>query len=210
MKINKWTITELFIYNKWGTKEYLCICDCGTKHYQQLSTINLNKSKGCMKCTRKPMGKKYGKWTILRDAGLNKHRQIVYRVMCECGFIKNIRKWSLIKGQTKMCGSCAFKENPHRAFKHGLSRTKVYKAWCDMKSRCLNPEHKYFKWYGGKGITIDKRWHQFINFFEDMGHVPEGKQLGRIDVNKSYTKNNTLWTTHKKNMNNRTNSRQPK
>ena len=160
-----------------------------------------------MKCTRKPMNKKYGKWTIIGEGGHNKHRQIVFRVRCECGHVKKVRKWSLIMGQSTMCGSCAFKENPNRAFKHGLSRTKTYKAWCDMKSRCLNPDHKFYKWYGGKGITIDERWRKFVYFFEDMGYVPEGMQLGRLDVTKNYTPDNTFWTTAKGNMRNRTNTR---
>jgi hypothetical protein len=156
------------------------------------------------------MDKKYGKWTILGEGGRNKHKQLVLRVMCDCGLIKKIRKWTLIKAQSTMCGNCTFKKNPQRAFKHGMSRTKVYKAWCDMKSRCLNKDHKYYKWYGGRGITIDKRWYQFMGFFDDMGYVPEGMQLGRIDVNKDYTPRNTIWTTSKNNMRNRTNSRQRK
>lgn len=210
MKINKWTVTQTTSPNKWGVTEYLCICDCGTERYQQLSTLSKNRSKGCMSCRRVPMEKKYGKWTIISEAGSNRHNQIIYNVKCDCGFEKIVRKWSLISGSTTQCNSCAFKQNSKRAYKHGLTKTKVYAAWSDMKRRCLNQTHVYYKNYGARGIKIYEPWYEFICFFKDMGHVPKGKQLGRKDVNKDYTPDNTIWVTAKENTNNRTNSRQRK
>lgn len=210
MKINKWTVTQITSPNKWGVTEYLCICDCGTERYQQLSTLAKNRSKGCMSCRRVPMEKKYGKWTIISEAGSNRHNQIIYNVKCDCGFEKIVRKWTLITGSTTQCNNCAFKENSKRALKHGLTRTKVYAAWSDMKARCLNQTHVYYKNYGARGIKIYEPWLEFVCFFKDMGHVPNGMQLGRKDVNKDYTPDNTIWTTAKKNMSNRTNSRQRK
>lgn len=64
-----------------------------------------------------------------------------------------------------------------------------------MKERCLNPKHKAYKAYGGRGITVCKRWLVFENFLEDMGERPEGKTLDRKDNDKGYTKSNCRWAT---------------
>ena len=48
-----------------------------------------------------------------------------------------------------------------------------YPAWRSMKERCLNPNHKRYKDYGGRGIKVCERWIVFDNFLEDMGEKPK-------------------------------------
>lgn len=50
------------------------------------------------------------------------------------------------------------------------SKTKriLYTRWKNMLSRCYNPKNKYYKIYGGSGVTVSKRWHNFSNFIEDV------------------------------------------
>lgn len=64
-----------------------------------------------------------------------------------------------------------------------------------MVSRCRNPQSKYFKNYGGRGITVCDRWLAFGNFLKDMGERPDGLSLDRKDNNKGYSPDNCKWAT---------------
>lgn len=72
--------------------------------------------------------------------------------------------------------------------------TGAYNSWRAMKARCDNPNHKWYKQYGGKGIKYCKRWKQFSNFLADMGDRPWGRyELDRIRYKRNYCKSNCRW-----------------
>lgn len=64
-----------------------------------------------------------------------------------------------------------------------------------MKQRCLNSNHRHYADYGGRGITVCKRWMTFENFLADMGKRPPYKSLDRANTNGNYCKNNCKWST---------------
>lgn len=79
--------------------------------------------------------------------------------------------------------------------RHGMAGTKVYIAWRDMLTRCMDPRNKFYSRYGGRGITVCERWRKFTNFLEDMGVGGEGLSLDRIDNDSGYSKSNCYWST---------------
>lgn len=78
---------------------------------------------------------------------------------------------------------------------HGLTKTRTYRIWCGVRSRCCNPCARDFAAYGARGILLCPRWHIFENFLSDMGVAPDGLSIDRIDGMRGYEPGNCRWAT---------------
>lgn len=93
--------------------------------------------------------------------------------------------------------------------KHGFcayGKTKFapsYNIWNAMKQRCFDKNYPPYERYGGRGITVCKRWLVFQNFLDDMGHKPEGLSIDRKNNDGNYCKSNCRWATPKEQADNR-------
>lgn len=93
-------------------------------------------------------------------------------------------------------------------FTHGLYNEYrgEHSIWDSMIQRCTNKNHLHYDRYGGRGISVCKRWLYFENFLADMGRRKKGLTLERKDNNKNYSKKNCTWATMREQSNNKSNN----
>ncbi len=80
---------------------------------------------------------------------------------------------------------------------HGLSKTRVYRIWAGMISRCTDPNHSRREYYGGRGITVCPEWADpltFIAWALENGYAAN-LSLDRVDNDGDYEPSNCRWVS---------------
>lgn len=152
------------------------------------------------------VGKTFNKLKVLEYKGKNKHDKKMFECYClECENTKLLIGTEVKNGYKKDCGCQNSKRISEGRKNHGMSSTRIYHKWKDIKSRCYRKNSQNYKFYGGRGIKVCEKWkNDFLAFYKDVGDIPfEGAELDRIDNDGDYEPNNCRWVDHKQNSNNR-------
>lgn len=161
-------------------------------------------------------GERYGRLVCIAPTRSNQSGMF-WECRCDCGNLTEVIRGNLVNGKTNSCG-CLWNEsrkaNGHKTLKHGrtvrdengkkLNRTGTYSTWEAMHNRCYNPNSEWYHRYGGRGIKICERWHDFNNFLSDMGERPLGKTIDRYpNTDGDYEPWNCRWATPLEQANNK-------
>jgi hypothetical protein len=150
------------------------------------------------------IGHRFGRLTVIDEApSLFRYGRkfAMWLCKCDCGQSKIIYYSSVAQGLTKSCGCLRSELSGDRGRKqlttHGMTKSREFNSWRNMRDRCYNKHNKDYKNYGGRGITVCEEWNNsFEKFFSDMGKRPIGKTLDRINNNGNYEPLNCKWSTH--------------
>jgi hypothetical protein len=153
-------------------------------------------------------GRRFGRLKVIERAPNTSDWKARWCCRCDCGAELIVLSSNLRRGNTRSCG-CLRRDRCADVgsvgyIVHGRTGTSEHRAWVNMLQRCENPNHKSYKNYGGRGIAVCERWHDFQAFVADVGPRPSPSlSLDRIDNDGGYEPGNVRWATRSEQNSNR-------
>lgn len=147
-------------------------------------------------------GKRFGRLKCIKIAKKRfKGERIRWVCECSCGNSVEIFSENLLSGNTKSCG-CLSHE---RIASHGMSNSRIYQLWSQMKQRCNNENNLHYKNYGGRGIKLCDDWISFKSFYDwaILNGYGDRLTIERLDNDKGYSSDNCTFVTKSEQSKNR-------
>lgn len=149
-------------------------------------------------------GQRFGKLVAIECIGTDRHKNAIWRCLCDCGNYKEAPSRALINGSPSSCGKCVkhgkFLSTDERKM-HGGSSERLYLVWGGMRNRCYDKNRREYPNYGGRGIRVCDEWLYDYGAFRrwayengyDSDKPGSECSIDRIDVDGDYCPANCRW-----------------
>lgn len=153
-------------------------------------------------------GTRYALLTVIKASDRTTDKEVYWDCLCRCGKLDlvTVLHADLVSGRITSCG-CRSTIIGQGQVTHGLSYSRLYRIWLNMKDRCNNEKAINYRKYGGRGIKYHSDFESFVGFLASLPEgYDKGLQLDRIDNDKNYEPGNLRWSTPKANSRNKSNN----
>lgn len=142
------------------------------------------------------IGQRFGRSVVLAQEGIDEFGLPTWRCHCDrCGQNYIASTNPIIQRFPTPCRCREPRRSVTRQSRGGLSSTREYRVWADLRRRCRAGGNRGRYW--DRGIELHSAWaDDFDTFRHDVGVAPASRaRLDRVDRRRGYVPGNVHWAT---------------